>query len=579
MTTNLQRIALVVSLLATLPIAEHVSADSPAYQAAGAPADPKVEVRWNRYYDHAEATELIHRLAEAFPELCEVESLGQSVEGRELWLLTITNREGGEPGNKPAYWIDGNIHGNELQATEVVLYTAWYLLEMNGQNDFITQLLRDRTFYLMPMMSPDARDHHIHEPNTTHSPRTGFAGMDGNDGHPMGFADLNDDGHITQMRVRDPDGRHVPHPEYPHLMVEADEDERGEYRMLGWERRITEDADREDLRRRQYDPNRDWPWLWQPSYVQRGAHRYPLSVPENRAIADFLLSRTNIAGAQSYHNAGGMILRGPGAPEDSYQRADLQVFQVIGEQGEQIIPGYDYLELRKDLYPGYGVEIDYLYAMRGITAYTNELFAGFNLFSRETDGFFASEEDLHRFNRYLLLGEGFVEWQEVEHPDLGTIEIGGLKSNWLRQPPAFMLEEECHRNMAFTLYHADQGPLVRIRDVQVEQLGDGLTQVTATIANDRLQPTRLAVDRERGITPPDRVRILGDDVDVVAALVSDEPYFHDAREQDYQLDDVRLDHVPGLDAMHVRWLIHGDATGLTIRVQSHKGGMDEVTIE
>ncbi|MGC4004724.1 MAG: M14 family zinc carboxypeptidase [Pirellulales bacterium] len=59
-----------------------------------------------------------------------------------------------------------------------------------------------------------------------------------------------------------------------------------------------------------YDPNRDWPWNWQPKHVQNGAHRYPFSLPENRAVGDFLKTRDNIAGAQSYHNTGGMIFAG-----------------------------------------------------------------------------------------------------------------------------------------------------------------------------------------------------------------------------------------------------------------------------
>ncbi|MEX2671005.1 MAG: M14 family metallopeptidase [Phycisphaeraceae bacterium] len=569
-----------VAVLAVVLLGVGVSAgaDASGYRAAGSPPDPKVEVRWNRYYDHAEATELIHQMAEAYPELVSVESLGESHEGRELWLMTITDPDAGEPGTKPGFWIDGAIHGNELQATETVLYTAWYLLEMQGHNAFITQLLKDRTFYLMPMMSPDARDHHMHHPNTTHTPRTGMVGFDDVEGNPMGFDDLDGDGHITQMRVRDPDGRYVPHPEYPNLMVRARADERGEYRLLGWERRLAEDADQEDLRRRAYDPNRDWPWQWQPSYVQQGAFRYPFSVPANRAVAEFLLSRRNIAGAQSYHNTGGMILRGPGAPGDAYSREDLRVFDTIGERGEMILPGYDYLELRSDLYPGYGVELDYFYAMRGAIAYTNELFTTFNLFREETPGLFGSDEELHKFDRYLLMGEGITPWQEVEHPDLGTIEVGGLKSNWLRQPPSFLLEEEAHRSMAFTLYHADQMPLVRVRDVQVEDLGGGLMQVTASFANDRLQPTRLGIDVQREITPPDRAQLIGEDVEVVTAMVADEPYFREAREQTYQMDDVRIERIGGLDAVHVRWIVRGDVAGATVRIQSHKGGSGEMVI-
>ena len=61
-----------------------------------------------------------------------------------------------------------------------------------------------------------------------------------------------------------------------------------------------------------YDMNRNWAWDWQPNYIQFGAQEYPFSLPETRAIAAFVTEHPNIAAFQSYHNAGGMILRSPG---------------------------------------------------------------------------------------------------------------------------------------------------------------------------------------------------------------------------------------------------------------------------
>src|SRR5690606_14682359 len=94
-----------------------------------------------------------------------------------------------------------------------------------------------------------------------------------------------------------------------------------------------------------YDPNRDWGWKWQPDYIQGGAYKYPFSLPETRAVADFVLNHPNIAGAQSFHNSGGMILRGPGAQEDlsTYNRQDIRIYDAIGKKGEKMLPGYRYL--------------------------------------------------------------------------------------------------------------------------------------------------------------------------------------------------------------------------------------------
>jgi hypothetical protein len=553
------------------------------YQPVGAPADPKVPAQWNRYHDYESASKLLADLAAAHPRRCRLTSLGKSHGNRDMWLLTISDFSAGAEPHRPAMWIDGGIHANEIQGPEVVLYTAWYLLENADRVAKIKALLDQRTFYLAPMLSPDSRDHHFYKPNTTHSPRSGLRPIDDdNDGltDEDGFDDLNADGHITQMRIADPNGAHKPHDEFPNLMVRVKPGEKGVYRLLGFEGvdndgdgRINEDGPGS------YDPNRDFAWNWQPGYVQNGAFRYPFSLRENRAIADFILAHANIAAAQSYHNAGGMILRGPGVKEDSYSQQDLQIFEAIGRKGELMLPGYKYLTIHSDLYTTYGVEVDWLYQMRGVTAFTNELWTAFNYFRKASDtpGYFGSDEDAHTFNRYLLLDDGFTPWKPVDHPHLGRIEVGGFKKNWIRQPPSFLLEEECHRNMAFSLHHADQMPLVRIQSATIQPLDGGLRQVTAIIENQRLIPTRLRVDVQHKITLPDRVSIAAPSAKVIAALIDEEPFFRTPREQKLDPATVKLDAVGGHDVVYVRWLIAGDGP-VEVRIDSVKGGSDVMNV-
>lgn len=548
------------------------------YQPVGAPADPKVPARWNRYHDYAEVTKLLKALVEAHPKRARLQSLGRSYGGREMWLLTVTNSQKGDDRSKPAFWIGGAIHANEIQGTEVTLYTAWYLLEMYGRTPFITRLVDQRTFYLLPMMSPDSRDAHMHRPNSTSSPRAGQRPVDDDrDGlvNEDGPDDLDGDGHITQMRVRDPNGRWKPHPKYPHMLVRAEADERGQYRRLGSEGfdndgdgRINEDGDG------YYDPNRDWAWRWQPRYIQRGAYRYPFSILENRMVADFVTDHPNIAGAQHYHNSGGMILRGPGTKLDRYEPSDVAVLDAIGRKGERILPGYRYIEVARDLYETYGDEGDWNYMMRGTLWFCNELFTRENYFRRPPPGGSSGRSEVREeFDKYLLFGQGSVPWKEVDHPQYGKIEVGGFKKQWGRQPPSFLLEEECHRNMAFTLYHADQLPQVEIQSVEAKPAGDGLVEVTAAVANLKLTPTRAAIDVKNKITPPDLVTISGKELKVVLGLQSRDPSFRYIKEQKRRPEKMRIDTIPGMGAVHVRWLVRGQRP-YTVSVRSVKGGSD-----
>jgi hypothetical protein len=586
-TASLRFIPTVLVLLGLAGVPATVAQDKPdkaVYQPPGAPANPKVQARWNKYHDYSESAQLLADLAREFPHLCRLQSLGKSYGSREMWLLTITHFETAADDAKPAFWIDGGIHANEIQSVEVALYTAWYLAETYSRNPMVTRLLQERTFYILPMLSPDSRDAHFYEPNSTHSPRSGQRPVDDDrDGlfDEDGPDDLDGDGSITQMRVRDPNGRWKPHPDFPDLLVPADDDQRGQFTLLGSEGidndddgEINEDGDGF------YDPNRDWPHYWQPQYVQRGAYRYPLSILENRLAADFILSRPNIAGAQSYHNSGGMILRGPGVKADSYETADLAVFDAIAKRGQMMLPGYRYLNVANDLYEAYGSELDWLYNARGAYPFTNELFTAFNYFRQSSDGggFFGRAEDQQKFARHLLLEEGITRWNEVQHPKYGRIEVGGMRKEWVRQPPTFLLEEECHRNMAFTLFHADQLPLVQVESVSIKPLPGDLKEVTAVVINPKLTPTRSAIDIKRKLSPPDRITLESPAAKVLLGLTADNPHFERPAEQKRLPHSLRVDRVPAMGVVYARWLAQGTGP-FTVSVQSTKGGSASKTAE
>ncbi|NCP91219.1 MAG: peptidase M14, partial [Flavobacteriales bacterium] len=413
------------------------------------------------------------------------------------------------------------------------LYTAWYLTEMFDELDFIKELLQDKTFYIVPTINPDARDNFMKEPNTPHSPRSGMLVLD-NDGDGQAgedrFDDLNDDNHITMMIRKSPTGRFIKDPLDDRRLIEVGPEQKGEYEMLGFEGidrdgdgRVNEDGIG------YYDPNRDWGWNWQPDYVQRGAYKYPFSLPETRAVANFVMKHPNIAGAQSYHNYGGMILRGPGAEEDldTYNRDDIRIYDAIAKKGEELIPGYKYLVVYKDLYSVFGGELDWFYGGRGIYTYTNELMVSY-LYYHKNEGRGNQEEELN-VDKYLTFGDAFVPWSAYNHPQFGTIEIGGFKKNFSRAHPGFLLEQDAHRNMAFTIYHAYHTPKLSIIDVQEKTLGGGLKEITATMYNERLMPTHSSQDLKYNIERPDYVTLSG--ANVIIGMVVENEDFNKVKEQ------------------------------------------------
>ena len=49
------------------------------------------DIRFDRYYTYAEMTERLQALASQFPELATLSSIARSFEGRDVWLMEITN--------------------------------------------------------------------------------------------------------------------------------------------------------------------------------------------------------------------------------------------------------------------------------------------------------------------------------------------------------------------------------------------------------------------------------------------------------------------------------------------------------
>ncbi len=554
--------------------------DELGLRALGTPPNPKVKIAWNRYYTYDEVTNICRQIQKAYPDLVTMESIGKSYLGKDIWALTITDFKAGKPENKPAFYIDGNIHSNEVQGTEVALYTAWYLTENYKDVKFIKELLQEKTFYILPTINPDGRDDFLKNLNNANTPRSGLVPVDDDEDGLVDeddFDDLNGDGEITLMRRKSKTGRYIPHPEDPRQMIMAKPGEPGEYELLGYEG-LDNDGDglvNED-RKGYYDPNRDWGWGWQPDYIQFGAYRYPFSLPESRAVANFVMKHPNIAGSQHYHNYGGMLLRGPGSEEDAFTftPADIAIYDVLGKTGEKMIPGYKYLISYKDLYSTYGDFSNWMHAGRGVVSFVNELMTSYLLFDKKEGtniGRFDNNE-FYEFDKLLLFGDAFVEWKPYKHPNYGDIEIGGFKKNYVRNYPGFLIEQDAHRNMAFTLFHAYHTPKLEVIDVKSKPLGNGLTQITATITNMRLIPTHLAHDVKHKINPPDLITLKNENV--VASMLMENADLNIGKEiKGFPPATVAVENIAGMATVKVRWIVRGNPKTYSIEINSAKGGL------
>ena len=554
--------------LAALTATPALAQDAPAAQDGTQRYNPgyKADIAWNRYYDYDQVVELLQKMAKAHPDLVELRSLGKSLQGRDVWLAIVNNPKTGEHTEKPAMYIDGNIHGNEIQAAEVVLYSMWQLLESQGNSERLTELLDNNSFYFVPTTNPDGRAYWFAQANTPHSSRHNQRPVDNdNDGLPDedGYDDLDGDGSITQMWRERVGGDWKRNETDPRRFERVGPTELGSWEYLGMEGidndgdgRVNEDAPFAD------DMNRNWPGDWQPNYAQFGAGPYPFSAPETFGVGQFVLDHPNIAAAQSYHNSGGMILRGPGTESRSnfFDRSDTRTYDAIASAGAQMLPYYRDWIIWKDLYNVHGGQVNWFAETLGIISFTNELWTNAKRYQGE--GGRESDEQEWLWRDHMVFGAEFTDYTEYDHPEFGAILVGGPNRWSSRVTPPFLLEEEAHRNFAFTMFHARQMPLLRFGRLDIKELSPGLWQVDVAIRNERHIPTRTSAARRNNIGMNDLLLFESDGASVVAAGRLGDFNDRQMREIRFEPQRIQLDGgIAGMDQAIFRYIIRGEAGG------------------
>jgi murein tripeptide amidase MpaA len=466
------------------------------------------QVRFDTYYRYDELTRILHAFAEEYPQLVRIESIGKSYEGRDIWLLTLTNFATGPADEKPALWVDGNIHASEVSPSAACLYLIHRLTREYGSHEKITRCLDTRAFYVCPRVNPDGAEWALADkPKIIRSSTRPYP----YDEDPIGglvTEDIDGDGRMLMMRIPDPNGNWKKHPDEPRLMIRRDPDEvGGEYYRILPEGRFDEPFDPAILtiqpKKEGLDLNRNFPAHWRQEYEQDGAGPYPTSEPEVRAIVDFIAKHPNITGGVTFHTWSGVLLRPYShQSDDAFPAEDLWTYQKIGAKGTEIT-GYPNISVYHDFkyHPKEyisGVFDDWMYDHMGVFAWTVEIWSP----QRQagiTDYKFIDwyrehpvEDDLKllKWSDEALGGRGYVDWYPFEHPQLGRVELGGwdMLYAWRNPPPEF-LEKEVALFPDWLVWHLLISPKLAVYEATVEPLGDALYKVRLVVQNTGWLPT------------------------------------------------------------------------------------------
>lgn len=519
---------------------------------------------FDRYHTADVMYTWLHRWAERYPQIMDLYEVGRSFEGRPIFQVTLTNKETGAHTDKPAAFFEGGRHSGEITSSESVLWLIRHLLEGYGKDPEITRLLDTRTIYLRPQNNPDGSNLYLH---TAQRNRSSVRPVD-NDGDGLldedDEEDLDGDGVIYTMRwrarpaddgqgpwcyavggndgmprritmranaildPRDPSGR---------LMRSAPSGE-GDWCVA------TEGIDNDGDGRFNEDGiggldlHRNYPENWRPmpgrdrtrrGQTQGGAGEHPLSEPETYATVMWLLTHPHVSVVNSMDTRVPMHLRPPSTSKSAERMypEDLAYYERFDSIGLSITnypwagDVYETYATRNPISPftgdstrpsplfGHGPDFGYFYY--GSIWYGDELWNGGALEDYNGDGLLDQADALIWDDRENG-GRGFKPWTPFEHPQLGTVEIGGFHPKFFSQNgPPDRLEEWASKQALFNLQMAQHLPLLELGDVGVRRLAadsDSATyEVTVAWRNTGRLPTALKQAQLVKIVQEDRVRL------------------------------------------------------------------------
>lgn len=466
------------------------------------------EIAFNRYYRYEELTELLQAFAAEYPRLAQVESIGKSHEGRDIWLMTLTNSETGAHNEKPAFWCDGNIHASEVSPSTAVLYLINRLCAAYGKDEQVTRSMDTRAFYLVPRLNPDGAEWALETPPRIIRSSTRPYPYEEEDPYGLERQDVDGDGRILNMRVKDPNGPYKIAEEEPRLLKRREPGETGGtyYRLMP--EGLFHNFDRLTMRGRQIkeglDLNRNFPIAWRLEGEQHGAGPFPTSEPEIHAAVSAISKRPNICGGVTFHTFSGVNLRPPSRkPDDDIPPEDLWAFQKIGDKGKELT-GYpaisNYHEFRyhpKEIITG--VFDDWMYEHRGVFCWTTEIWspqrqAGITDY-KYIDWFrehpFEHDVQMLKWSDEKLGGKGYVDWYTFQHPQLGEVELGGWDAIYaFRNPPPEFLEAEIAPFSDWVMWQALASPKLELRELRTEPVGDAL-RIRFAVQNTGWLPTNV----------------------------------------------------------------------------------------
>lgn len=179
------------------------------------------------------------------------------------------------------------------------------------------------------------------------------------------------------------------------------------------------------------------------------------------------------------------------------------------------------------------------------------------------DGASAEDKALIAWVDNELNGEGFIEWSEFDHPDLGTVEIGGPIPFVKNTPPFAMVDSLLSVQVPWIVTLSEKIARLNIMSTETEYLGGGIHRVTAWIENENYLPFPTAMGVRNQNPKPAQIFLQANGLD-----------FIEGRER------TLIESLGGMEAKKFTWLVRSPETRLLqLRLETTHAWSDRSQIE
>lgn len=459
-------------------------------------------------HDHSQISKNSESLARQHPDLCSVKSLVKTAGGKDIWVITIGT---GTADSKPGVAVVGGVDGKYLAGRELALGFAEKILSNSSEKE-IRELLSKVTFYVFPDVSPDASEQFFSGLKYERSLNTRTTDDDRDfmyDEDPG--EDLNKDGFITLIRIKDPAGNYLESDEDKRVMATADisKGQTGNYLVY------SEGTDNDKDGRYNEDGaggvsfNRNFTYNYEEFGINSGL--YPVSEAETRAVADFLYDHFNIFMVIAFgpqDNLGQPMKASDrtGAAQDQTQNQPPEEGMMRRQRGRITSILKTDEAVNKLVSDKYHEITGFKGAPQAISEPGNFMewaYYHYGRYSFSTPGWWltvekgkSAEAAFLKFADKINLKDVFVPWTPIIHPDFPgkTVEVGGIKPFEALNPPADTLGELISAHYKFITSVSAMHPELEFLDVKVEDAGEKIFRLTLKIHNKGL----LATNTEAG---------------------------------------------------------------------------------